>query len=165
MIKLTNFHKGILAISAVVLLWTISGFLLEFVLKNDFPSPFFSTYLSIATFQLYLVGYLFARRAKERQSVESPLRDLSSSTVNSEKRFYVVDKGEDESIQKAMYTARETFKISLTFGILYFLANYTANVGYGKTHVGSATILMSTSGKRFSMILRSIFHPRYWSCF
>jgi solute carrier family 35 protein F5 len=58
--------------------------------------------------------------------------------------------GNDEELYGAdvddKLTTRETVQLSLTFCIIWFLANWSTNASLAYTTVGSSTILSSMSG-------------------
>lgn len=53
-----------------------------------------------------------------------------------------------DSEQLDKLTIRETVKLSLTFCIIWFLANWSTNASLAYTTVGSSTILSSMSGRQ-----------------
>ena len=59
----------------------------------------------------------------------------------------------------------ETIRLSLTFCILWFCANYSTNASLAYTSVGSSTILSSTSGNFFLFSLPHFFHHFFSSFF
>lgn len=52
---------GLLCLLGVVLIWVISGELIEFIFSNQsFSSPFFLTYFNTSLFSIYLLGFLLS---------------------------------------------------------------------------------------------------------
>lgn len=50
---------GLLCLIGVILIWVISGELIEFIFTNQsFNSPFFLTYFNTSLFSLYMIGFL-----------------------------------------------------------------------------------------------------------
>lgn len=53
-------NLGLLCLVGVVVIWVVSGELIEFIfVAQSFSSPFFLTYFNTSLFSLYLLGFLF----------------------------------------------------------------------------------------------------------
>ncbi|KAJ9080190.1 hypothetical protein DSO57_1027721 [Entomophthora muscae] len=163
---------GILLLLGVVVLWVSSSFLINHIFsKQEFNKPFFLTYFNTGTFSLYLLIVFFQRQkdkwtlepnqASERMSLILDSEAVPRYDVQITKVIIDVDDGPIETKSKAAsastkYSDLETAKLSLTFCILWFLANWSTNASLSLTTVGSSTILCSTSGI-FTLLLGSFF--------
>ena len=150
LMKLTSNSRrlciGLASVLGVVFLWVASGFLTNEIL-SDFDKPFFVTYAGTVSFQLYFL-FLFI--------YDRFLKPLKSKTKTDQLSMKESSEESKEEEKLPPLTALQTLKIGFFFFLIYFAANYTMNLAFGWTSVGSASILASTSGL-FTMIFAFIF--------
>jgi solute carrier family 35 protein F5 len=168
-----RFVIGLLSLSLVVILWSSDGFIIGEVL-DGFEKPFFLTYFSVATLQLYFIGILirmYFRRRKEKRAHRSgsmlfndgSLSFAQDPSVNNDQDTVNLE-GSISSNEISMsptpisrsdtpaglnclapMTRMEIFRLALCFFLVYFTASYFANAAFHDTDTLSAAILMSTS--------------------
>ena len=162
---------GLILLLMVVFLWTLSNFLGSTIFAdNSFAKPFFVTYLNTAFFILpaapTLLRHLYERlRAGDlKETLLDSVRELvpfrRKSSSDEGEAFLKPDSTDDDDVEgdglvrtdsnasrKASSTLGllETAKLSLSFCILWFCANYFAMACLQHTTVASATIITSTS--------------------
>lgn len=175
--KKRNFAVGIGLLIIVVLLWTLSNFIIQDLLEGGYDKPFLLTYLSTSTFAFYLIPYLvreregisrWIRRGRRRnidralyarlavsdaEDNASPLRPLTRSPSPPRSPVVVSDE---------KLGARETASLALTFSLLWFIANWSVNASLGYTSVASTTILTTTSGF-FTLGVGALFRVEYFT--
>ncbi|OZJ05272.1 hypothetical protein BZG36_01960 [Bifiguratus adelaidae] len=151
-----RYAAGIAALLSVVLIWVGSSFLMSSLFADRaYNKPFFVTYLNTASFSLYLIPTCLARRKKapehapldsEQVRLLTPPQDEfeTSSSHPSPPPLNATAMPHPDTANKL--SARETAKLSLTFCMLWFLANWSTNSSLAYTTVGSSTILSSMSG-------------------
>lgn len=128
------------------------------------------TYLSTATFSLYLVKPYFDgkltfssnkssnpyRRANTDEEAVALDTDLSEDGVSSSSVDTTPKTTDDDDNEEDSLTVRETALLSLQFCILWFIANWFANACLSYTTVASGTILACTSSF-FTLVIGSLF--------
>lgn len=159
-----KWHLGLICLAAVVIIWVASGFLVQ-AMAHDWAKPYFVTYLTTATF----VVYLYPTVAKFRQTKNSLYEDLESSPVDSDTPLAVNQTAysssesdttatitnPSDSTNKS-FSTYETALLGCQFGALWFTSNLLNNASYMYTSVSTATILACTSSF-FTLIIGSIF--------
>ncbi|CEG65027.1 hypothetical protein RMATCC62417_01899 [Rhizopus microsporus] len=148
--KRHRYKVGTLALSAVILIWVSSSFVMNNMFANlKYNKPFMITYINTATFSLYLLPYLFNLR-----NSNSKASSFATATAETEIRL-LGNEDLDNDAPDTMYeienepsklSTAETIRLALTFCLLWFMANYTTNASLAYTSVTSSTILSSMSG-------------------
>ncbi|KAJ2797801.1 hypothetical protein H4R21_004177 [Coemansia helicoidea] len=150
---------GLALLLCVVLIWVGSSFLVSNLFgEQGYAQPFFVTYVSTASFSLYLVGAYLPRMCRLRRppaACHAPGSGARADTPSDAQRE------NDEqaplaggSAQTApapaqalpKLTTRETVRLGIEFGGIWFAANVTQNASLAYTSVASSSILCSTSG-------------------
>lgn len=164
----SRFSIGLIALGIVVVLWSSDGFLINYIL-SDFSKPFFLTYFSISTLQLYFIGIVIRKyRAKKR--LGNRQNNPDAEDIPSYPATEIIDLKRTDTLMSATptehnnsalrclvpMTRKEIFRLSVYFFIVYFTANYFANASFEYTDVVSASILLSTSCF-FTLVLCTIF--------
>ncbi|RUS23382.1 hypothetical protein BC937DRAFT_93326 [Endogone sp. FLAS-F59071] len=164
---------GIIGLLSVVLIWVSSSFLMNNIFSSqNFNKPFLITYINTASFSLYLVPFLLfrgnnpdRRRVPDQEYARlttlhnvseadelidqrrvTSARPVGQSAEIDESAAFLADKP-TEVIEEERLSTREIAKLSITFCILWFLANWSTNASLAYTTVASSTILASMSGK------------------
>ncbi|KAG9314466.1 hypothetical protein JVU11DRAFT_5263 [Chiua virens] len=142
--SMNDYPIGICLLLIVVLLWTSSNFVTQYMFTGGYEKPFMITYLSTASFTLYLVP--------------SFLRRLFTGTLSQRKNTNYQPLSQDAAVQhepptihssrevEDRITPEETAKLAAYFCFLWFAANWTLNAALAYTSVASATVLSSMSG-------------------
>ncbi|CEI90940.1 Putative Solute carrier family 35 member F5 [Rhizopus microsporus] len=151
--KRHRYKIGALALSAVILIWVSSSFVMNNMFANlKYNKPFMITYINTTTFSLYLLPYLFNLRnnnskassfAQHTATAETEIRLLGNEDLDNDAPDTMY---EIENEPSKLSTA-ETIRLALTFCLLWFMANYTTNASLAYTSVTSSTILSSMSEK------------------
>ncbi|EKM54626.1 uncharacterized protein PHACADRAFT_258606 [Phanerochaete carnosa HHB-10118-sp] len=150
-----DYLVGICILLVVVFLWTASNFVTQDLFEGGYDKPFWITYISTASFTLYLFPYMLRRAfgtAKLEEGgyqplrTEGPLEELPQPTPDPPVH------GE----APPPLTTRETANLAGWFCFLWFIANWSLNAALGYTSVASATILSSMSGF-FTLAIGRIF--------
>ncbi|KAI0304928.1 hypothetical protein BC826DRAFT_978991 [Russula brevipes] len=166
-----DYAVGICLLLLVVLLWTTSNFVTQDLFVGGYGKPFLITYLSTSTFSLYLLPFLIRSYIQRHHGGSDQTQGLGPS--DSDEYEPLVNEDETprdasprrrssdappESASAALprLTTRETARLASVFCPLWFLANWSLNVGLGLTSVASATILSSMSGF-FTLIIGRMF--------
>ncbi|KJE94160.1 hypothetical protein CAOG_004844 [Capsaspora owczarzaki ATCC 30864] len=164
-----RFAFGLFLLLLVVIIWVGSAELQQYIFDdNDFNHPMFLTYTNNAMFSVYLLGFLFVpawrqrpfgikRFLRMRASNDQPYEQLVNNP-NEEANIAHDQGATTETAAVIPFTIRETMNVSLTFSILWFIANYLYNVALTRTSVASATILSSTSGL-WTLLMGALFLP------
>ncbi|KAG2736809.1 hypothetical protein G9P44_000899 [Scheffersomyces stipitis] len=164
---------GLINLSAVVVFWVLSSFLVNSLVEDDsYRKPFFITYINTGCFCFYIIPYLKLENLTIKQFIENlksdyqqsytrlrgsdeessvsgygsndDLQGLHSQQAIASERLHVSESGSDKSDDETINTY-ETVKLSLQFIILWFSANLVTNSSLSYTSVASQTILSSTS--------------------
>ncbi|KAI5952608.1 hypothetical protein KGF54_003475 [Candida jiufengensis] len=159
---------GLINLSAVVILWVTSSFLVnEMVEDNSYRKPFFITWINTSCFTFYIIPYLRLKKLNISSFITNfkndyeysklPQKDeeglirhygsddnLSSTMTSIEENNTIItnDESQNNSLDINIY---ETFQLSIQFIILWFSANLVTNASLSYTSVASQTILSSTS--------------------
>ncbi|KAI5959173.1 uncharacterized protein KGF55_005516 [Candida pseudojiufengensis] len=160
---------GLINLSAVVILWVSSSFLVnEMVEDNSYRKPFFITWINTSCFTLYIIPYLkikklnitnFLKKFKNdyeysklpaNKNEEGLIRNYGSddnlaNTASSIEENNTVITNDEELNNSLDINIYETFQLSVQFIILWFSANLVTNASLSYTSVASQTILSSTS--------------------
>ena len=163
---------GVLCLLAVVLIWVVSGELIEYIFKDEkFNAPFFLTYFNTSLFSLYLLGFLirplwwpngppkalfwlhWSCCQKSRPKIvadvtEDAPKHVSEDDDEETTQLNLQQDSTGSLVKKEepeMYTLKDVLIIALGFCPLWFAANYFYNFSLTMTTVASATILSSTS--------------------
>lgn len=130
---------GVMVLMLVVLIWVASSDLMQYIFTNQsFSKPFFLTYWDTSCFSIYLLGFF---KSSWRQDLINPRA----------------------AVQAGRLSVRDTVKLSATFGVFWFLANYSFNASLTMTSVSSNTIINSLSGL-FTLILGAMLKVDIFSC-
>lgn len=156
----TKYILGIVALFLVVFLWVLSSFVMSLLLRI-YPKPFFSTYFSTATFQLYFpILYINSiLRSKRNRQKKCETQHLATQKKTPEMQESVVgdqqanQNRQNESSSSAIVqtvplpkmTNKEILQHSVLFFGIYFVSCFLANLSFEYTDVVSASILLSTS--------------------
>ncbi|KAI8140365.1 hypothetical protein BJV82DRAFT_671795 [Fennellomyces sp. T-0311] len=153
---------GICALTAVVIIWVSSSFAMNSMFgEQNYDKPFLVTYLNTATFSFYLIPLLFKRKRSDVFSPEEYAKLIMREDPATSYR--TAEPGRPSSDSEIIpeqphdrLNTIETIRLSLTFCILWFCANYASNASLAYTSVGSSTILSSTSGL-FTLAIGAMF--------
>ncbi|KAI8886309.1 hypothetical protein K501DRAFT_321923 [Backusella circina FSU 941] len=158
-----RYLSGILALAGVVFIWVSSSFAMNSLFGSmEYNKPFLVTYINTSTFSFYLIPLLFKRRkykhtVSEMEEHKALLIKNDAETIN---YTYLSesDKNSNKNIDPLHHklTTLQTIKLSLTFCIIWFIANYTTNASLAYTSVGSSTIIASMSGL-FTLAIGALF--------
>lgn len=165
----SRFTIGLIALGLVVILWSSDGFLINYIL-SDFSKPFFLTYFSISTLQLYFIGIIIRKFFAKRRLGNMQNNPPDTKDISSYPAAEIIDLKRTDTLMSATptehnnsplrclvpMTRKEIFRLSVYFFIVYFTANYFANASFEYTDVVSASILLSTSCF-FTLVLCTIF--------
>ncbi|KAK9465641.1 hypothetical protein V1512DRAFT_210338 [Lipomyces arxii] len=158
---------GLLLIFVVVILWVLSSFMVNAIFEsNVYRKPYLVTYLSTASFTLYLIKPLMDGKLslnnngfKQLDTYDDDAHESASissahahSTENGPDSPELANNATDHSLPPL--TVRETARLSLYFCVLWFLANWLQNASLSYTTVASGTILACTSSF-FTLIIGS----------
>ncbi|KAI6153492.1 hypothetical protein BKA82DRAFT_134095 [Pisolithus tinctorius] len=147
----SNYIIGICLLLVVVILWTLSNFVTQYMFVGGYQKPFLVTYTSTSAFTCYLIPfYLRHLRGRYKDTSYQPLAQDIPSEPNSSgfQRSY------NETLR---LTPRETAWLALYFSFLWFTANWSLNAALAYTSVASATVLSSMSGI-FTLVVGRVFH-------
>ncbi|KAL9716136.1 hypothetical protein Ac2012v2_000581 [Leucoagaricus gongylophorus] len=150
---------GVVLFLLAVLLWTVSGFVMQILYRDGYDKPFLVTYVVTGSYSLYLVPR-FIQWLRMRSADSAGGVDEYESLVTSE--------GSDEEFAEACGTPAssqhdtltsgdregdivplsfwETAETAFAFCWLWFIANWTINASLNYTTVASSTVIASTSG-------------------
>ncbi|KAK9479232.1 hypothetical protein V1514DRAFT_328814 [Lipomyces japonicus] len=186
-----KWHLGLFFIMIVVLFWVSSSFMVNSIFETDiYRKPYLVTYLTTATFSLYLIRPLldgtfslsrsssqlkhldsygrdsldessFLASDSERSSVDHP--DSSESSVT-QSPILLQQEQEQLGLDKnqAGLSLSETAKLSFQFCLLWFIANWFANACLSYTSVASGTILSCTSSF-FTLLIGSVIGVEFFT--
>ncbi|ODQ64617.1 hypothetical protein NADFUDRAFT_52249 [Nadsonia fulvescens var. elongata DSM 6958] len=162
---------GLILLFFVVMLWTISGFLVNLLFQSgEYEKPYFVTYINTGTFSVYLIPTLYRYITKRYFTISSPhcvgnesrpLNEHSQmlSSVSLPELDHITHTRTNEphsSQSSSQFTVKETAILSSQFCILWFISNLLNNASLAYTSVSSATILSCTSSF-FTLIVGAIF--------
>ncbi|CCD26347.1 uncharacterized protein NDAI_0H01730 [Naumovozyma dairenensis CBS 421] len=149
----SNTTMGIILLSIVIILWVTSSLITSTILETyHYNKPFLITYLNISSFSFYLVPSLLKRfRSKPASTFPSDCENKleyeseTSSLLNSHDK------------RDTAMPLQKIIKLSGTFCLLWFMANFTTNSSLSFTSISSQTILSSTSSF-FTLLISSFLH-------
>lgn len=165
---------GLFNLSAVVLFWVLSSYLVNELFKSGtYRKPFFMTYLNTGCFIVYLIPFFNSRgltverflqdvrldyNKQKTMSSRRRLRRQDSESYGSNENLATLDADESQleaelNTEVGLY---ETVKLSLQFTLLWFTANLVTNASLSYTSVTSQTIL-STTSSFFTLIIGYLF--------
>ncbi|KAI8344635.1 hypothetical protein BC941DRAFT_508166 [Chlamydoabsidia padenii] len=151
-----RYYLGIAALFLVVCIWVTTSFITNNIFgEQNYERPFFITYYSTSTFILYLIPFLICNGTTETVVTERLLNE--EDKIEEDK--IEEDKEDEDGMSDGTHqllTLPETIRVSASFCILWFVANYCTNASLAYTSVGSSTILSSMSGL-FTLIFGVIF--------
>lgn len=134
-----NYIIGICLLLIVVILWTSSNFVTQYMFVGGYQKPFLVTYTSTSAFTCYLIPfYLRHIRGRKITSYQPLAQDIPQ-----EPNSNGLQCSSNETLQ---LTSRETAWLALYFCFLWFAANWSLNAALAYTSVASATVLSSMSG-------------------
>ncbi|KAJ1732266.1 hypothetical protein LPJ61_002129 [Coemansia biformis] len=147
---------GLGLLLCVVLIWVGSSFLVSNLFgEQEYRQPFFVTYVNTGSFSLYLVGAYLAHIRNGLRSPQSQQNHCRSagcagcSGCRATGGLHTQGPtGERSPLAPPLprLTVRETVRLGLEFGAIWFAANVTQNASLAYTSVASSSILCSTSG-------------------
>ncbi|CAK7901717.1 thiamine-repressible mitochondrial transport protein Thi74p [[Candida] anglica] len=152
---------GLINLSAVVIFWVLSSFLVNDLFETDiYRKPFFITYLNTGCFAFYLIPYLWSEGLSLREFIDALQINYHESRIGGEftnlndmENYGSSDNlttlQQDTELQIPLY---ETIKLSSQFAVLWFSANLVTNASLSYTSVASQTIL-SSSSSFFTLII------------
>ncbi|CCE82333.1 Piso0_002054 [Millerozyma farinosa CBS 7064] len=164
---------GLFNLSAVVLFWVLSSYLVNELFKTGtYRKPFFMTYLNTGCFIVYLIPFFNSRGLTVERFLQDVRLDYNKSKMRSRRGLRRQDsesygsnenlaaleaeEGQLEAELNAEVGSYETVKLSLQFTLLWFTANLVTNASLSYTSVTSQTIL-STTSSFFTLIIGYIF--------
>ncbi|KAI5961129.1 hypothetical protein CANMA_003903 [Candida margitis] len=166
---------GLINLSAVVVLWVSSSFLVNAIVEDDsYRKPFFITWINTSCFSFYIIPYLKFKKLSLRQFINKFTNEYKYHQIPSKDGDGLIRSyGSDEDLNTVVATQVEgqpgsltcvesigeevhdnnpldiniydTFKLSIQFIILWYSANLVTNASLSYTSVASQTILSSTS--------------------
>ncbi|KAI9164317.1 hypothetical protein H9P43_008146 [Blastocladiella emersonii ATCC 22665] len=139
---------GIVCLIGVVFLWVGSSFLINYAFTGaNYFQPFALTYFGTTMFVTYTIpiglGALYRKITSKSSAADADAKPAAAA------------EGETVDPKMVPLTTKETAMVAFQFCWLWFIANYTSNVGLGLTTVASSTILASMSGP-FTLILATL---------
>ncbi|KAG2176688.1 hypothetical protein INT44_007352 [Umbelopsis vinacea] len=165
-----RYTLGIVALLLVVVIWVSSSFVMNSIFgEQSYNKPFLITYINTASFSFYLLPFLLKKKLSNkktnfvdelRDSVPIERAQSTSMATNDQEAlgetslFLRTDSENNQAHDEVNYgsppadklSTKETIQLSLTFCIVWFLANWSTNASLAYTTVGSSTILSSMSG-------------------
>ncbi|KIJ45636.1 hypothetical protein M422DRAFT_67097 [Sphaerobolus stellatus SS14] len=149
-----QYIAGLLLLSIVVVLWTLSNFVTQALFINGYHKPFLVTYLNTSSFAFYLIPsairYYYKRRQDDKgngpnREQYAPLPTSSALEIASSAPPGPVEPSSDYTDLPPL-TTTETAQLASIFCFFWFIANWSLNAALDYTWVASATILSATSG-------------------
>lgn len=146
-----NHVFGLLLICLVAVIWVASAELIQFIFgASSFTKPFFLTYFSTSLFGLYLGGFLVSSEWRRTLFAEPALSaEYDGVSGNDDEE---VERGEataatarPSSRRAVKYNAEEVRGAALLLAPIFFLSNYTFNVGLIWTSVASSSTISTLS--------------------
>lgn len=135
----SNYIIGICLLLIVVILWTSSNFVTQYMFVGGYQKPFLVTYTSTSAFTCYLIPfYLRHIRGRKNTSYQPLAQDIPQEPNSNGFQC-----SSNETLQ---LTSRETAWLAFYFCFLWFVANWSLNAALAYTSVASATVLSSMSG-------------------
>ena len=165
-----SFRLGLVFIGLVVLIWTLSSVLVQYIYKAlSFDSPFLLTYLCSILFAVYLPPHaVYGLRGLLRKR-----QMLSSATLqqNVQVEFQPLPTNEEMSVDshqttmtaRSMMSAVDTLRASAAVVVPWFLAQYTYNASLRFTSITSNTVI-STSSSLYTFLFGIIFLGERFTC-
>ncbi|KAK9448375.1 uncharacterized protein V1518DRAFT_385180 [Limtongia smithiae] len=157
-----KWNLGLVFLLLVVLLWVSSSFMVNSIFESDiYRKPYLVTYLSTATFSLYLVQPIMAGTLTLDDLLHPRRHGYAPVDSRAAEDLAARDSSESSAAAETAHTddalsVRDTFFLSLQFCILWFGANWLANACLSYTTVASGTILACTSSF-FTLLIGSVF--------
>lgn len=148
---------GLACLAGVVLIWVVSGELIEYIFVGaSFNAPFALTYFNTSLFSLYLLGFLVRPRwwgpdgppwwlPWLRAPCCAPAPAPPCGELPKHESEDLDDAAPIEAEPPPMKSVGDVAWIALGFCPLWFGANYLYNLSLSLTSVASATILSTTS--------------------
>ncbi|KAI6136733.1 hypothetical protein F5141DRAFT_1076298 [Pisolithus sp. B1] len=134
-----NYIIGICLLLIVVILWTLSNFVTQYMFVGGYQKPFLVTYTSTSAFTCYLIPFYLRRIRSRKNTSYQPL----AQDIPHEPNSNGLQCSYNETLQ---LTSQETAWLALYFCFLWFAANWSLNAALAYTSVASATVLSSMSG-------------------
>ncbi|KAL4064932.1 hypothetical protein V8B97DRAFT_1985568, partial [Scleroderma yunnanense] len=136
-LKTSDYVTGICLLLMVVVLWTSSNYLTQYMFTEGYQKPFLITYTNTSSFVVYLIPFYLRRLQRDSNGVDyRPLAQDPSSGNVPQLSFN----------EKSHLTFEETVRLALRFCFIWFAANWAINAALAYTSVASATVLSSMSG-------------------
>ncbi|KAI9572862.1 hypothetical protein HD554DRAFT_1377940 [Boletus coccyginus] len=142
--KLTtsDYAIGICLLLVVVLLWTSSSFVTQYMFTGGYEKPFMITYLSTSSFTLYLLPPCLRKSLGSTSSRRKNINYQPLAQVCEHEPLAAQSSRQTDD----HLTPEETAKLAAYFCFLWFVANWALNVSLAYTSVASATVLSSMCG-------------------
>ena len=166
-----GFRLGLVFIGFVVLIWTLSSVLVQYIYKSlSFDSPFLLTYLCSVLFVVYLPPHAASGLCgllRKRQPLSSA---ASQRDVQVEFQPLPTDEGMPVDAHHAAIAAQsqmsagETLRASAAVTVPWFLAQYTYNASLRFTSITSNTVI-STSSSLYTFLFGIAFLGERFTCF
>eukprot|EP00126_Sphaerothecum_destruens_P006221 Sdes_comp19271_c0_seq2m10272 len=99
-----RFGFGLFLLFLVVLIWVLSGVLMQFIYTSkttNFPKPFFLTYVSTSFFSLHLLGFIFLPAWRAEFSMMCKRRGFSFFRISSWKKLESTSEEVEDSSQES----------------------------------------------------------------
>jgi solute carrier family 35, member F5 len=146
-----NHAIGLVLIALVAVIWVASAELIQFIFgASSFSKPYFLTYFSTSLFTLYLSGFVLV--PAWRGTIFAPPARSSTAyhdLAGSEDRAAVDDPSDGLRVSGARrivaYNAEEVRSAAFILAPLFFLSNYTFNLGLMGTSVASSSTISTLS--------------------
>lgn len=135
----SNYIIGICLLLIVVILWTSSNFVTQYMFVGGYQKPFLVTYTSTSAFTCYLIPFYLRHIRGRKNTSYQPLAQDIPQEPNS-------NGFQCSSNETLRLTSRETAWLAFYFCFLWFVANWSLNAALAYTSVASATVLSSMSG-------------------
>lgn len=151
---------GLALIGVVAVIWVGSAELIQFIFgASSFSKPFFLTYLSTSLFSVYMCGFLFSSSWR-RTLFAPPACQAEYEGISNSESDVEAGNGDgapnNSSLRQATtYNAEEVRGAALVLAPLFFLSNYTFNVGLKGTSVASSSTI-STLSSLFGLALGAV---------
>ena len=149
--KAANWSLGLLFIAAVVVIWTLSSVLVQYIYVSlSFDSPFLLTYLCSILFLVYLPPHAARAtagwcRAQQRRTDEVQFQPLPTAEDSDED----IDGGAAPAAERQRAAPRmntvQTLRAAAFVATPWFLAQYTYNASLRFTSITSNTVISTSS--------------------
>lgn len=159
--------KGLFLILLVAFIWVASAELIQHIFgASAFDKPFFLTYFSTVLFAIYLVGFcvlpswraaIFALPAPDPHHAYTGLSPASDTDDKEEALASAFTSASQPPPATAVgvFNAEQTRSVALFLAPIFFLSNYTFNIGLARTSVASSSTI-ATLSTLFGLLLGTL---------